>query len=253
MFFKKKNTNFLDSIPASSEDTERWDREWITYFNTEDPRNFLVDYQRLTKNQQTIDNFNKLSEEEVLDICVCQDLPPLRIWIPGSDLVNKRVLEIGCGPGFLGKQMGFVAKNYLGIDYSKLAISIARLVSPSNCNYLHISDRKGIVNYANSMDTMVGRFFFIHQNFTNSAWVLKLAHLLLKPGGVVSADFYQANPDIEQGVVFPAKHALSQQYPSCAFEYSESEVQELATQCGFKIANIHRHLEMQRMFVRFEK
>ncbi|MDJ0734365.1 MAG: methyltransferase domain-containing protein [Nostocaceae cyanobacterium] len=253
-FFKQKNNlRFLDSIPASSRETERWDKEWIAYFNTEDPRPFLKDYQRLTQNKQVIENIKQFSEEEILNTCICEELPALRIWIPGKDLAGKRVLEIGCGPGFLGKQIGLIAKKYVGIDYSNLALSIAKLVSPANCDYLHISDRKKIVDYVDSIDTMVGRFFFIHQNFSNSIWVLKLVHLLLKPGGVISADFYKATPDIQQGVVFPAKHALSQNYPSCAFEYTESEIKELATHSGLKIVNMHRHTEMQRLFVCFEK
>ncbi|AKG22718.1 class I SAM-dependent methyltransferase [Calothrix sp. 336/3] len=253
LFSRKQNINFLDSIPSSARETERWDREWINYLNTEDPRPFLIPYDNLHKEQAVIDNFSKLSEAEILDVRLCQELPALRIWIPGSDLVNKKVLEIGCGPGFLGKQMGLVAQHYLGIDYSKLALSIAKLVSPNNCNYIHISERQNILKYANSIDTMVGRFFFIHQNFDNAIWLLKLAHILLKSGGVVSADFYKPTSGIEQGIVFPAKHNLSSQYPSCAFEYSQLEIQELAAQCGFKIASTHHHLEMQRLFVRFEK
>jgi hypothetical protein len=106
---------------------------------------------------------------------------------------------------------------------------------------------------ANTIDTMVGRFFFIHQNFNNAMWVLKLLNLLLKQGGIVNADFYKANPKIPQGIVFPAKSPLSEKYPSCAFEYTESEVQELANNLGFKIIKTDFDQEMQRFFVRFEK
>ncbi len=154
---------------------------------------------------------------------------------------------------FLGKQLGFLCQNYLGIDYSQLALSIARLVSPDNCNYIHISDTQSIMEQANTIDTMVGRFFFIHQNFNNAMWVLKLLNLLLKQGGIVNADFYKANPKIPQGIVFPAKSPLSEKYPSCAFEYTESEVQELANNLGFKIIKTDFDQEMQRFFVRFEK
>lgn len=177
----------------------------------------------------------------------------LNIWIPGKDLADKNVLEIGCGPGFLGKQIGLIAKSYLGIDYSKLALSIAKLVSPDNCDYIHISDFQNLADRADTIDTMVGRFFFIHQNFDNAIWVLKLARLLLKPGGAIAADFYKGNPEIEQGIVFPAKSPLSSQYPSCGFEYTEAQIQELAKITELKIVNIDRHLEMQRLFVRFEK
>ncbi|WP_414578358.1 class I SAM-dependent methyltransferase [Anabaena sp. CCY 9402-a] len=243
----------IKSIPASAKETERWDKEWIVYFNTENPRPFLVDYQVIKQNHSVINNIKNLSQKEVLEAQFFEELAPLSIWVLGSDLANKYVLEIGCGPGFLGKQLGLVAKQYVGIDYSQLALSIARLVSPDNCNYIHMQDWEKILGYANSIDTMVGRFFFIHQNFDNALWLLKIANMLLKPGGVVSADFYQANPDIPQGVVFPAKSPLSKNYPSCGFEYTESEIQELASKTGFKIASIHPLPSMQRLFVRFEK
>jgi SAM-dependent methyltransferase len=200
-----------------------------------------------------INNLESLSEQDILEARIFPDLAPLSIWVTGNDLANKSVLEIGCGPGFLGKQLGLVAKNYVGIDYSQLALSIARLVSPNNCEYIQIQDWENIISYVNSIDTMVGRFFFIHQNFENALWLFKLANILLKPGGVISADFYQSNPEIPQGIIFPAKSPLSKEYPSCGFEYSESEIQELAATTGFKIVSQHPIPSMQRLFVRFEK
>ena len=244
---------FFDSIPASSSETKRWDREWIEYFNTEDPKPFLADHRRLEINRKTVKELPTMLDKETIQTSIFNGLPALAIWCNGSDLVGKKVLEIGCGPGFLGKQLGLVCESYLGIDYSQLALSIARLVSSENCNYVHISDTQSILEHANSMDTMLGRFFFIHQNFDNAAWVLGLANILLKSGGIVNADFYQANPHIPQGVVFPSKKPLSSQYPSCAFEYTESEVQELADQTGFKIIATYLDQKMQRLFVRFEK
>ncbi|OKH18857.1 class I SAM-dependent methyltransferase [[Limnothrix rosea] IAM M-220] len=248
-----KTSLFFESIPTSSSETERWDREWITYFNTEDPSPFLLNFQRLKPNLKIIKSLTKLSDKDVLKTSLVNSLPPLAIWSNGRDLVGKKVLEVGCGPGFLGKQLGLVCHSYLGIDYSQLALSIARLVSPSNCNYLHISDTESLLKQSSTIDTMVGRFFFIHQNFDNATWLLELANLLLKQDGIVNADFYKANLKTPQGVVFPAKSPLSEKYPSCAFEYTESEVQELADNHGFEIISTDIDREMQRLFVRFRK
>ena len=49
MSLNNKTELFFNSIPASSSETKRWDQEWIEYFNTEDPKPFLLDYRRLTK------------------------------------------------------------------------------------------------------------------------------------------------------------------------------------------------------------
>ncbi|GAB4172260.1 MAG: hypothetical protein Fur006_00920 [Coleofasciculaceae cyanobacterium] len=252
MLTKKKFDEFLKTIPVSSLETNRWDKEWISYFNTEEPKPFLLDLSQ-SKLEINIHQFKNLSESEILSFNLIQGLPALNLWVQGSDLVNKRVFEIGCGPGVIGKQLGLLVKNYLGIDYSNLALSIARLVSPNNCDYIHLSESHRLLDYAESMDTMISRFFFIHQNFDNALWVLKLANFLLKPNGIISADFYQANPEIPQGIVFPAKHPLSREYPSCGFEFTEAEIQELATESDFEIASMTKDTLMQRLFVRFEK
>jgi SAM-dependent methyltransferase len=245
--------DFLDSIPVSSLETKRWDKEWISYFNTENPRPFFLDCSQGMPEIEVINKIKDSTEQEILNFTIFKDLPDLRIWARGSDLVDKYVFEIGCGPGLLGKQLGTITKHYLGLDYSQLALSIARLVSPQNCDYVHLSEKNRLLQYAESRDTLVSRFFFIHQNFDNALWVLKLANFLLKPKGIVSADFYQSNPEIPQGIVFPAKHALSKEYPSCGFQFTESEIQELAYESGFNIASMTKDSVMQRLFVRLEK
>src|SRR5581483_3182119 len=138
-------------------------------------------------------------------------------------------------------------------DYSQLALSLARLLSPPGCTYLHLSQTEEIRKQRGRFDAMVGRFFFIHQNFDNATWLLHLARLLLRPGGHVHADFYRGDPDVPQGIIFPAKSPLSSVHASCAFEYTEEDAQALAKLTGFKVVKVQRHLPMQRLFVRFER
>jgi SAM-dependent methyltransferase len=244
-------------VPAPSLETERWDREWINYFNTEDPRAYLLDYGRMKPLAGAIGRLGVVDADSMLDTVLFEGptgaIAPLCIWASGADLVGKSVLEIGCGPGFLGKQLGLVAERYLGIDYSLLAVSIARLVSPPRCTYLHMSAFDRIRAHAGRFDTMVGRFFFIHQNFDNAIWLLRLANLLLRAGGVVCADFYQRDPAVPQGVVLPARTPLAKEHPSCGFEYTEADVVELAARTGFQVVATKRHLPMQRLLVRFRK
>lgn len=177
----------------------------------------------------------------------------MHIWIDGNALVEKKVLEIGCGPAFLGRQLGLVVASYVGIDYSKLALSIARLTSPSNCHYYHLSELDAILTHAGSIDTMVGREFFIHQNYENLIWILHLAGALLKRGGLISADFYEGNPTVPQGVIHPAKSELDPQYVSCGFQYSRDEIEEAAGETGYGVAAITDKPEYQRRFVLFQK
>lgn len=247
----------FDLIPVDQSLTDRWDREWLTYFRTENPRPFLIDHQNL----KVITSLSGKTPSEVYNTYLVSvkgmtDLPklgPLGIWVKGDDLVGKRVLEIGCGPGFLSKQVAKIAAWYMGIDYSQLALYIARLTSPSNCGYYHLADLAAISQHAGTMDTMVGRNFFIHQNYQNLTWLLALAAVLLKPGGLISADFYLRNPAIPQGIIHPARRKLDERYPSCGFEYTELDIKEAASETGFMVESITDNLELQRRFVFFRK
>ena len=268
----------LQSLPISVADTSRWDREWLTYLNLPwaDVRGYLRPYDTLAMRPGVLPEMNGLSADAMPDYQLFDGMTPLEIWAPGVDIVGKTVLEFGCGPGHLGKQLGCVAKDYIGFDHSEFALSIARLVSGPNCHYIHVSelpqshrggyklvptangairlsDGAGVLRFRGRVDTMIARHFFIHQNFESARWVLTSAHMMLRPGGAVYADFYRANPATEQGVVFPAKSPLSKDFPSCAFEYTDADIAELAEETGLRVTVATTHLPMQRRFVRLEK
>jgi SAM-dependent methyltransferase len=176
----------------------------------------------------------------------------LAIWCAGDDLIDRDVVEIGCGCGVLGKQFGTVARSYLGLDYSELALAIARGASPSNCTYGMPSDRKLLEPLAHSCDTLVGREFFIHQNLDQARRVLRIARHLIRPGGIICADFYHTNPDIPQGAVHPADSPLDPQYASAGFHYEPADTQLLADEFGLTIRSQDRDFERQRLFTIFE-
>lgn len=235
-------------------DVDRWDREWMLYFATEDRTAHLVDSRKLS----VVRDLSALSEAEVFDACLTgfadgSTMTPLHVWARGSDLVGRKVLEIGCGCGWLGKQLGLVSQQYVGIDYSEFALAVARGNSPASCRYFHISEKEEISAFAGQLDTLVGREFFIHQNYDNARWVLGLGAFLLRPGGVVIADFYLPNPAIPQGVVHPAKSPLDPNYASCAFAFQRAEIEELARACGLQVETVTDHLQYQRRFVRLVK
>jgi len=237
---------FLDTDPVI---TERWDREWLHYLATEDPAQHL----RSAVDMRPATSLDDRRAAAVFDTKLVAGFSPLNIWVDGAQLVNKRVLEIGCGCGFLGKQLGHVAAAYVGLDHSQLALSIARLTSPRSCTYLHMSNADAIATFAGSMDTMVGRHFFIHQNWARCSVVLRLAALLLRPTGRVVADFYLPAPRKRQGIVHPARHGDDERHPSCAYLFSLDDIHALAELHGFRIASSHDHFGLQRRFVQLER
>ena len=253
-----ERTVALDNVfpQVNSSDVDRWDREWMHYFATEDRIAHLVESRKLKLLRADL---GELSERQVFDASLTgfKDgsgaMTALHVWVKGADLVGRRVLEIGCGCGWLGKQLGLVCEQYVGIDYSQVALAIARGNSPASCRYLHISEQQDIAALAGQMDLMVGREFFIHQNFDNARWVLGLGAFLLRPGGTISADFYMPNPKIRQGVVHGAKSPLDPKYASCAFHFQPAEIREVAGLCGLEVLDMTEDLGYQRRFVTLRK
>ena len=178
---------------------------------------------------------------------------PLALYADRDALEGKRVMEMGCGCGNLGKLLGRYVDHYLGTDYSTLALKVARLVSPANCVYVHVADREGLAPFLGTVDTVVGRYFWIHQNFQLAGWNLEYLARFLKPGGRLYADFYWPSPAMEQAVVFTPDHALSKAYPSATFRYTGEDVQRLIAGRPFRILREEISAEMQRRYVTLER
>jgi len=247
----------LDFLPfVSVDEVSRWNKEWMQYFSSEPAGPHVLPYEYY-QSTPALDNVANLNAEAVFNLTLAHNTAgerdyDLHIWVPGRNLLQKAILEIGCGCGLLGKELGLIASSYLGLDYSRIALAIARGVSPANCRYLHISDRDAIKQSAETMDVMVGREFFIHQNFANALWVIRLGKFLLRPGGTIHADFYWPDPSVRQGVLHPCRAGLDPQYPSCAFLYSDEDVKDLARETGVSVESIEIYAPYQRKFVTFK-
>jgi len=178
---------------------------------------------------------------------------PLSLYCRREDLAGRRVMEMGCGCGNLGKLIARYVDHYLGTDYSTLALQVARLVSPANCSYVHVADRAGLAPFFGTVDTVISRYFWIHQNFQLAGWNLEFLALFLKAGGRLYTDFYWPNPAVEQGIVFPPDHALSRAYPSATFRYTREDVERLIAGRPFRILSEEISAGMQRRYVVLER
>jgi SAM-dependent methyltransferase len=178
---------------------------------------------------------------------------PIALYCDPDALEGQRVMEMGCGCGNLGKLLGRYAESYLGTDYSTLALKVARLVSPPNCSYVHVADRTGLEPFFGTVDTVVGRYFWIHQNLKLGRWNLEFLERFLTPGGRLYADFYWPNPAVKQDVVFSPDHALSKTYPSATFRYTREDVERLIAGRPFRVLREEISPEMQRRYVVLER
>jgi hypothetical protein len=237
-----------------AEKTLRWDKEWIRYLHRDYAYKYFRDLSDpgAVKLQLPEALLRTFSERDFFHYKPFDDYA-FAVWLRGQVVLRSKIVEFGCGPGLLGKIISRVCQAYVGIDYSRLALYIAQLVSPANCRYLHLSELSEIQKLAAWADICVGRYFFIHQNMRNAEWLLRLAKFLLRKGGIVSADFFASGAEPSAGIVLKAQDELHDKHASCVFEYSDADVQELARRCGVKVEKIEFDSGLQRRFVIFSK
>jgi len=241
-----------DELPASppfectEREIQRWNDEWLAYLRSE---------WELQLTPHTAYPSKPPLPDSPLDLLKLQlgHGWPIALYCDRDALEGKRVMEMGCGCGNLGKLIGRYVDSYLGTDYSPLALKVARLVSPPNCTYVHVADRAGLAPFFGTVDTVIGRYFWIHQNFKLAGWNLEFLELFLKPGGRLYTDFYWPNPAVEQAVVFSPDHALSKTYPSATFKYSGEDIRRLLDGRPFRILREEVSPEMQRRYVVLER
>jgi SAM-dependent methyltransferase len=232
----------------------KWDREWIRYFYQHDNNNYFRSYAtRSYPFPLATDEIAAFTAEDTLRRRIDPEFvhTTLQVHLPGDAIVGKEVFEMGCGVGMLGRILGHLAKSYVGFDYSPLALEIARLTSPGSCRYVYAGDTKAIGQLHNSADTCLSRHFFIHNNFDNSKWVLKMLRDIVRDGGVIHADFFNAVEPAHQ--IYPAKSPLDVNAASCGFFYSNDEIYELADLCDLTVESITRVDKPPRVYVDFRR
>jgi len=245
------------SFLPKEEYTDRWDQEWLMYLQ----RSYAPRYFESFRNSRQVaeralkakPQLKSASPGAIFHHRPVEGHDRLALHLPGEHLIDQKVVEIGCGTGYCGKFLGYYCVKYLGIDHSSLALHIARLVSPPNCEYVHSADRHMLERHRGNWDSAFGRYFFIHQNFESAVWVLKLLSYLLKSGGLISADFYNANPSKKQGVVHHSWMELDPNLPSCTFQYDIADIETLAVAVGLQIKSLKEDPDMQRRFVIFRR
>jgi SAM-dependent methyltransferase len=233
-------------LACSEREVQRWNEEWLAYLGRE------WEYQLAPHTAYPDTPPLPASPLGMLELGFGFGWP-IALYCDGEALAGRRVMEMGCGCGNLGKLISRYSEAYLGTDYSTLALQIARLVSPPSCTYVHVADRRGLEPFFGTLDTVVSRFFWIHQNFKLAGWNLDFLALFLKPGGRLYADFYWPNPAVEQGIVFTPEHALSKAYPSATFRYSREDVQRLIAGRPYRFLREEVSPAMQRRYVVLER
>lgn len=240
----------MDEVEIFDVDTKHediWDKEWCRYFSRYQGDVYFTKADEITnKSKDMIADLTGASADKVYNYRSFVHPYPLQVYAAGDSLIGRRVLEIGCGAGNVGKQIGHIAAEYIGVDYSPLALRVAELLSPPTCKYIRITDKGALKSRIGTVDTLISRHFYIHQNWESAAKLLKMSKLLLKRDGIMVADFFLNSKN--------ARYLRSQDdpdplNPSQMYEYSDDDIGRIAEFTGLRIINSVSDSENQRTFV----
>jgi SAM-dependent methyltransferase len=241
---------------------ERWDTEWIEYFRR--APNYFENHARPTEDAEDRASLVRIGTQDESAWNVDQiatDMNPVwAIWkvaaLP-SEIWQQSVVDLGCGAGGIGRTLGYCSQDYLGLDYSPLAVHVANLVSPPSCTYAVRFELEKIAGRLSRYDVAFSRKVFIHQNFDESVSLAGLAASLLRPGGLLIADFYHPSKDMSnaasRGRSRLAKDELDDELPSIGFYYTDEELEELASRVGLVVEHSILVPRDEWKIVRFRK
>jgi SAM-dependent methyltransferase len=234
---------------AVESDAQKWDKEWMRYFSLGKDYSFYffdtsTDEYLLSVEPEQIRQFDR---SEMYFTKLFKNWAS-HIWVEGRHLVDKDVLEMGCGPGLLGRLAARFAHRYVGIDMSPFALSIARLTSPSGSEYVHISDTERLRALRGQFDACVGRHFFIHHNYEDALWILQFLRDLTRPGGVISADFFSNPATLDGDRRRLAADQLNDRHPSALYDFSDGDIADIAAEAALECPNIEYRPDLETRF-----
>ena len=221
----------LPRLPYDRKDASQWDKLWVYYLRVEGN----VQLAELPQNYRLPESRESMLQE-------------LFIHCDAHDIQGKQVLELGSGLGWLAKRLALFC-SYIGIDWSSLAVRIARLHVPE-ARFLHVSQVWKLWAPQHKVDTIVGRNFFIHQDFDSSVKLLTFSRRVLHPGGRIFADFYWTDSSSEN-IVYRARSPRDTANPSSGYSYDAEDIRAVAQLARLKVAESWIDRERLRHFTVF--
>ena len=128
------------------------------------------------------------------------------------------------------------------------ALQLAKLVSPENCNYFHLTDHAEQKNYYGKVKSIVSRHFWIHQNFELAKLNLEFLAPFLVPKGQIYADFFLPSSNDRKNPFFPPEQKLMLKYPSALFSFTLSDIEKLLEKSPFSYI---RHEDVPSRNIRY--
>jgi len=172
------------------------------------------------------------------------DINPLRIKFiqDYADIVNKRIVDVGCGGGILSEGLSMIGAEVLGIDLSEELIDIAELHSLESGvsgQYRKISAEALAEQQPESFDYVTCMEMLEH--VPNPGSIIQACARLVKPGGLVFFSTLNRKPKAYLLAIVAAEHVLKM-LPKGTHDYKTfikpSELSQSARASGLELVGM---------------
>ncbi|WP_165191001.1 class I SAM-dependent methyltransferase [Caulobacter soli] len=225
------------SVAEMSVAGNAWDRTWGEALATsiDDALIPAVEWRRTEAR-----GLSKVSAEQMTSVTLAKHGPsgrasPCGLFIPGSAIAGRRVVELGCGYGWLGRQLTPWTSRYLGIDASRLVLAVAKSTQRRGMRYGHISDEVVFRDLRGTFDTLVTHNTLFHLNRSHLTGALIRMRTLLRPGALATGEFCTIRPGSVAGVIYPSERKLDLKVPSCGYYFDQASFAAAVGAAGFDV------------------
>lgn len=113
-------------------------------------------------------------------------------WINSNINPNAKVLDVGCGGGFLSNPLSELGHDVTGLDISKESLEVAKRYDTSKRVKYIAADARAIPLPDNSFDVIISMDFLEHVSEVQE--VVSEISRILKPGGLFFFHTFNRNP-----------------------------------------------------------
>ena len=155
-----------------------------------------INFNNMNEYDETLRTLNKIADlyqEKFMDLQIYNDT--YKKFCDLIEIQNATILEIGCGPGNITKQLLSIRPDLeiLGIDYAPTMIELATKNNPSakfktmDCRDLH--------KLNTSFDAIICGFCLPYLNAVDCQKMMENCYNLLSPKGILYLSFVEGQPE----------------------------------------------------------
>ena len=147
--------------------------------------------------QETLNTWNKVAQlyqEKFMDLEMYNE--SYAIFCDAIVKSNAMILEIGCGPGNITKQLLKLRNNFsiYGIDFSETMITLAQKNNPTAT--FEVMDARDILKLNKTYDGIIAGFCLPYLTGEESIQLISDASTLLNKNGILYISFVEGDPTL---------------------------------------------------------